>query len=252
MSSKSRNREAKTIEDVFSSVSETKAHGGLAGGKRRVVLTPRSAEACLREGVDPDDIKIRDLDSFWEPGLDPAIQRMRHEAYSMQRHNKMQAARAARQQMIAEQKREKKIKSAKSKLNISEDAGTLVEIERRRLEKLQRKQQQEIEQMMQYEMRMAQTQEEVQRKQQAEAERQEQLEKQRQRRRKEAQELARQKELQKRLLEEEQERERRMLAASQAERVWQNYVECWFSSLLPRIVKLLRNANARQSSCSAR
>ncbi len=44
--------------------------------KPRIALTPRSAEACLMEGVDPNDLYDRDLECFAEHGLDPAIVRM--------------------------------------------------------------------------------------------------------------------------------------------------------------------------------
>jgi hypothetical protein len=80
---------ALNIEQVFTQLSRARVHGGPAGRPPRVVLSPRSAEACLREGVDPEELKIRDIDSFWEPNLDPAAQRMRHEAYSTRRHEKM-------------------------------------------------------------------------------------------------------------------------------------------------------------------
>ena len=64
-----------TIEDVFASVSEAKAYGNYSP-KRRSVLTPNSAEACLQCGINPEELRIRDLDSFWEPSIDPKIQRM--------------------------------------------------------------------------------------------------------------------------------------------------------------------------------
>ena len=72
------------IDSIYQSVSNVKAYGDYPPHPR-YVLTPRSAEACLRTGVDPEDLRIRDLDSFWEPGLDPSIQALRHEAYSEMR-----------------------------------------------------------------------------------------------------------------------------------------------------------------------
>ncbi|CAN0230050.1 unnamed protein product, partial [Hapterophycus canaliculatus] len=71
----------------------------------RVVLTPRSAEACLKHGVNPEILRVRDLDSFWEPGVEPEVQRMRHEAYSQRRHEMMRLCRQERKRLInAEQK----------------------------------------------------------------------------------------------------------------------------------------------------
>ncbi len=42
-----------TIEEVFNSLSQWKASGGVSS-LPRVHLTPRSAQACLQEGVDPE------------------------------------------------------------------------------------------------------------------------------------------------------------------------------------------------------
>ena len=52
----------------------------------RVVMTPRSSQACLVSGVDPETLRIRDLDSFWQPEIDPTVQRLRHEAYIKTRY----------------------------------------------------------------------------------------------------------------------------------------------------------------------
>ena len=76
---------ALTVEEVFGSVSDVQA-SGLNPPPARTVLTPRSAEACLKHGVNPEILRIRDLESFNEAGLDPAIQRMRSEAYSQRRY----------------------------------------------------------------------------------------------------------------------------------------------------------------------
>lgn len=43
--------------------------------------------------------------SFWEPGVEPEVQRMRHEAYSQRRHEMMRLCRQERKRLInAEQK----------------------------------------------------------------------------------------------------------------------------------------------------
>ena len=42
-----------TIEEVFNSLSQWKAYGSV-GTLPRVHLSPRSAKACLQEGVDPE------------------------------------------------------------------------------------------------------------------------------------------------------------------------------------------------------
>jgi hypothetical protein len=83
-----------TLEDLF--VSHPMAKGqqqqrgrsnsvatiGAGDKGRAIALTPRSAEACLMEGVDPHDLYDRDPESFQETGLDPAIVRMVRAAYA--------------------------------------------------------------------------------------------------------------------------------------------------------------------------
>jgi len=93
-----------TIEDVFAAAAPSAlARGGAGAGSagassssssaatparagagaahaapERLALTPRSAEACLMEGVDPKDLFDRPPESFGAEGgrIDPAIVRM--------------------------------------------------------------------------------------------------------------------------------------------------------------------------------
>lgn len=44
---------AANVEEVFTTLSKWKAYGGPAS-LARVHMTPRSAKACLREGIDPE------------------------------------------------------------------------------------------------------------------------------------------------------------------------------------------------------
>ena len=73
---------AQTIEEIWESVSSTK-NGDLNPAPSRIVLTPRSAEACLRHGLNPEVLRIRPLDSFSVAGIDPTVQRLRHETLSL-------------------------------------------------------------------------------------------------------------------------------------------------------------------------
>jgi hypothetical protein len=60
----------------------------------KLVLTPRSAEACSKLGVNPEILKSRDLDSFWESNSrDPDLQAMRHAAYVQRRQETMKKCR---------------------------------------------------------------------------------------------------------------------------------------------------------------
>lgn len=53
-----------TVEEVFASVSSVQA-SGLNPPPARTVLTPRSAESCLKHGINPEILRIRDLESFY-------------------------------------------------------------------------------------------------------------------------------------------------------------------------------------------
>ena len=125
-SGKKKKNRALTIEDLFTSVSTVKSFGEYPPPPR-YVLTPRSAEACLREGVDPEQLRIRDLDSFWEPGLDAARQGMRHEAYSERRHGYMKSVRRSRTAVMnAEQRKARggsKTGSLAAQMAAESDAG---------------------------------------------------------------------------------------------------------------------------------
>ena len=88
-----------TLEEVFNSVSNVNA-SGLNPPPGRIVLTPRSAEVCLKLGINPEVIKIRDIDSFWEPGIEPSVQRMRHEAYVQRRYETMKECRLERKRLM--------------------------------------------------------------------------------------------------------------------------------------------------------
>ena len=66
----------------------------------RIVLTPRSAEVVLKLGINPEVLKIRDIDSFWESGIEPSVQRMRHEAYVQRRYEVMKQCRLERKRIM--------------------------------------------------------------------------------------------------------------------------------------------------------
>lgn len=207
-----------TVEDVFSMLSTEKAHDENPRPPPQLTLTPRSAEACLRHGIDPLELRIRDLDSFWHPGIDPAIQRMRHEAYSQQRHELMRAARNERKKLIKSGWQEQDA-GAGSPERATEQLrklnSTAVEAENVRIAKMQARQQKEIEQMLAYEMRMARMQEEANHKIEEEKRREEERRREEQRRHKLMNEQRRQREMRKRAEAGMEEKRRRELAYKQ-------------------------------------
>ncbi|CAN0377293.1 unnamed protein product [Ectocarpus sp. 13 AM-2016] len=50
-----------SVEDLFVTISTVQV-SGINPPPARVVLTPRSAESCLKHGVNPEILRVRDLD----------------------------------------------------------------------------------------------------------------------------------------------------------------------------------------------
>ena len=211
-------KRALTVEDLFTSVSTVKAYGDFPPPPR-YVLSPRSAEACLREGVDPEQLRIRDLDSFWEPGIDASRQGMRHEAYAERRHSLMKNLRSARTAVIntevAKQRRGGNVSNSIAEQMKAEEAkkeSSAIEMEAKRLAKMQRRQQKEIEQLLAFEMKTAQIQEQAQLKLEQEMKRAERKKREVLRRQKLKAEEQRMKNLKRQAEEELEEKKRRALA----------------------------------------
>ncbi|GMF19693.1 unnamed protein product [Phytophthora lilii] len=247
---KRRGPRALTIEEVFATLSNARS-SGLNPPPERIVLTPRSAEACLRCGVNPETLKIRDLDSFYDPDVTAAIQRMRHEAYSLRRHEEMQALRTEKRKLVDAEDRgasstmpsrlvavagSKRVSKSPARPS-AEDAdgppsmssGTssspgkkgssaLLEIERQRLEKVRQRQERELEQMLDFEMKMNRLQQEAAEKMEREKRQHEAMDRSRMRF---AQELAAEKrarEIKKKAQLDAEEERRKELAAQLAAR----------------------------------
>jgi hypothetical protein len=164
VTSKSKGRRKKqqpvyNLEEVFNQVSNVTG-SDLTAPPARIVLTPRSAEACLKLGINPEILKIRDIDSFWEPGIEPAVQRMRHEAYVQRRHETMKQCRLERKRVMNSVLETSGMASSGSKggeemtpemilQKQKEQSSTLIQMELARIEKMQRRQEKELEQMIQ-------------------------------------------------------------------------------------------------------
>jgi len=144
-----------SIEEIFNQIS-TVASSNINPPPGNILLTPRSAEVCLKLGVNPEILKIRDIDSFWEHGIEPAVQRIRHEAYVQRRHEIMKQCRVERKRLIN--------KEFEATTNMNQTAvmtpemileqqrqqnSTLIQMELQRIEKMQKRQEKELEQMIQ-------------------------------------------------------------------------------------------------------
>ena len=168
--SKKKKKTPVSIEEVFNQISVINA-SNVNPPPGNVLLTPRSAEVCLKLGVNPEILKVRDIDSFWESGLDPSLQRMRHEAYVQRRHDCMKQCRLERKKIINQQL-EKSAKfldkggdesmSPEKILQMqAEQSSTLIEMEKARIQKMQKRQERELEQMIEFEISRAKVQEDM-------------------------------------------------------------------------------------------
>jgi hypothetical protein len=144
-----------SLEDIFNQVS-TVTSSNINPPPGKIVLTPRSAEVCLKLGINPEILKIRDIDSFWEPGIDPAVQRIRHEAYVQRRYDVMKKCRIERKQMaLAEFETATSMKTKQEMTpemilkQQEEQSSTLIQMELQRIEKMKKRQQKELESMIQ-------------------------------------------------------------------------------------------------------
>jgi hypothetical protein len=121
--------------------------------------------------VNPEVLRIRDLDSFWEVGIEPEIQRLRQETYSKRRLDMMRIVRKERKRLMnVEQAAHGEggggpsLTPAQILAQQQKQNSTLVEIEERRLAKMRRRQEKELEQMLQFEVKMSEIAEDQKRK----------------------------------------------------------------------------------------
>ena len=215
---------AQTIEEIWESVSSTK-NGDLNPAPSRIVLTPRSAEACLRHGLNPEILRIRPLDSFAVPGIDPTVQRLRHETYTQRRFEMMRLVRAERKRLVNQEEREaelaagggggsakitpQQIIAAQAKQN-----ATFLDEEEKRMQKMRKRQDKELEQMMQFEMKMQEIQAERDRRMALDKRKEEASKRSKEKRARQVAEEQRLREAKKQAQEEQEESQR--LAASRA------------------------------------
>lgn len=72
-----------------------------------VIRSPRSLQACKSEGVLPQELIFRPVETFQEKNLSPRLVKLRYDFFEAKRRDLLAAARKAREQLIAEEKREK-------------------------------------------------------------------------------------------------------------------------------------------------
>ena len=194
-------------------------------------LTPRSAEACRRTGIEPAELLPLPQSAFREAGQSDEVSRLRWEKYEELRVDAYQAVRAERARILAEGgtfgqagasasvgRLVKGALAAGSGPIADEGASTAVEQERRIVEKIKKKQNAEIESILMFEIRSAQINKEKEDKVLAMQEADERQKRERETRAHEAAEVRRLNEIERKEAEEEAERAARRRQRQEMER----------------------------------
>mmetsp|Transcript_96652 Transcript_96652/g.152929 ORF Transcript_96652/g.152929 Transcript_96652/m.152929 type:complete len:532 (-) Transcript_96652:142-1737(-) len=72
-----------------------------------IITSPRSLQACKTEGVLPKELEYKGIEYFAEKNLSPRLVKLRYDFFEAKRKDLLAAARKAREQLLAEEKREK-------------------------------------------------------------------------------------------------------------------------------------------------
>lgn len=147
---------------------------------KRVLTSPRSIEACRREGVEPSELLVRSRASFAQKGQSASLQRKRHEHSEIRRRERIAQCRQTRRRII-EQERERQVEDAYQQHGGSggheghgnttsgsglgaNDTSDLIKLDEEELERVKRRQQRELEKMLAFEMEQARHREESMRR----------------------------------------------------------------------------------------
>ena len=65
-----------------------------------LLTSPRSLEACLRQGLEPEELVFRYVDSFAETGVSPDLQEIRWKHYEKKRLDKLAHVREERHKLV--------------------------------------------------------------------------------------------------------------------------------------------------------
>ncbi len=143
-----------------------------------IVLTPRSAEVVLEMGINPELVKERTFDSFWEEGIDPPVQEFKYKAYSKRREEimlKCRLDRKRRDKILKEKmKAKEKLDGATSRIDgggeltpeqilaqQAEQNSAVIQLERARMEKMKARQAKELNKMISFEVGMVKVREDM-------------------------------------------------------------------------------------------
>jgi len=146
------------LEDLFNQQAET------SSPDQTFDLTPRTKEALERNGIASlEHLRKRDLASFWRPNLDVRLQRLQYESHERRRQELFKLATEERQRLVDADTSAgisfggtpgKRLSTGEVIEAQERATASLLEIEKRRLEKVKRKQRKELIQTLQFEQKM--------------------------------------------------------------------------------------------------
>jgi len=178
-----------------------------SSGKRKLRLTPLSKKSCLIHGIDPSVLREREYASFSKNGQDPEIQTMRFEMYCRTREKLMQVASDERSKLAAQANTSNDSFSTTDSVSIvsknsmatyldkEHEISTIIENEKRRLEKIATRQQKEMMTMLAFESKSKEIMDKMSAKTEEQARKEEQRKKEQRKRDLQAAEMARLREL---------------------------------------------------------
>ena len=123
-----------------------------------ILNSPRSLEACRRQGLTPEEFVYRHPESFEEPGVSPEIVQLRWRHHEKKRREKLHWAIEERQQLVMNGWQQPKARTRAStgdKLSMSVGDSSAALKEQRAIEAMKAKRQQELEQLVAYELKQA-------------------------------------------------------------------------------------------------
>mmetsp|Transcript_6914 Transcript_6914/g.10326 ORF Transcript_6914/g.10326 Transcript_6914/m.10326 type:complete len:185 (+) Transcript_6914:828-1382(+) len=159
--SEKKEKRPQNLEEIYHKVSDLSGASIAVPEGSRTILTPITKQACEKHGINPEALKLRDLDSFWEHGIDKEIQILRHDAYSRRRGELMEIARNERSKLHKEESSTERsmhsVSSARTDIweQQAKTSSTLIEMEEMRLAKLKKRKEKEILDKIQYEQKNA-------------------------------------------------------------------------------------------------
>merc|ERR1711934_385791 len=156
---------------------EKLANQRMSGDIKLRANSPRTIEACARQGILFEELQHKSMDAFREPGLQTFALQMRYDHHEHKRQEKLKLVQREWKRVDREfaglDPSMSKGSADMSFLGGDDANQATIRREQMQMEKLQRRQQQEIEQMLAHEIKMSEIQQQMEEKERQEAERHE-------------------------------------------------------------------------------